>query len=285
MTIGSWLPGNGGYHYSDGQDRGQFIDSNVWKNPKTGYGAAEFANPVGGVIDAVRGWAYYNSHNNRNDLTRLMAQQNADRQSAYDQRGALLDQMRGQQDAARGTALANLQQSYGNRAGSYQQAYDSQLNDALAGAQQQYRQGMQDSSLALAARGQLGSSSDYENQAAQANRLNSAVMAGQANASQYAQNLRDTDFQQMDATRRALLAGDPQSAAAFQGAAANAAQQGARYGDLASLADRQRMLNQMGSNNLSQAVGNLGQAGAYYVQSGNYGSWPNAGQSYGYQQG
>jgi hypothetical protein len=256
------LPGQG-YNYSSGDDRGQFLDKNAWRDP----------SPIG----AVKGWMWYNKHSNRDDLKRLMEQQNAGRQGLYDARGQLLDQMRGQQDQARTLALTNLGQSYGNREGTYQQAYSARLNDALGGAQQQYNQGMQSSSLGLAARGQLGGSSDYENQARQRNQLNQAIMGGQSEASQYAQGLRDSDYQQMDATRRSLLAGDPQSAAAFQAMASNAASQGERYGDMASLAQRSALLRQMGSNNLSQLGGNLGQTGAYYVQSGNYGSWPQYG--------
>ncbi len=260
MAFGTNLFGHGHYTYSSGDDRGQFLDKNAWKDP----------SPIG----AVRGWMWYNKHSNRDDLARKIAEEQAGRQTTYDARGKLLDQMRGEDDAARGTALTNLGQAYGNRQGNYQQAYNSQLGDALAGAQQQYRQGLQSSSLDLAGRGRLGSSTDYENQAAQRAGLQQSVMAGQDSAAQYAQGLQNNDFQQMDAQRRALLAGDPQSAAAFQSMAANAAQQGARYGDMASLADRQRLINQMGSNNASQLIGNIGQTGAYYVQSGNYGQWP-----------
>lgn len=191
------------------------------------------------------------------------------RDSLLDKRTALLDKYRSEDDAARAGALGSLEAGYGNRQAGYDQAYNANLSNSLAGLGAQYQQGMQHNALENARRGRRGSSYDAEQQAG----LQYGYQSGAANAANdaygYSQQLQDADFAQQQALRRAILSGDPQSAAAYQAQAAGANNQAQAISGMSALDARQRQLNQLYGNAQSQQIGGYANAGANYVYARN----------------
>lgn len=203
------------------------------------------------------------------DIQRMGLAGQEKRDFQYARRQQLLKQYQGEDDAARNQALGSIESAYANpqRAASYDQSYQSRLGDALAGINQQYQGQSQQTSLAAAAKGRLGSSYDAETQARLRGGAQMSALGAQGDASDYANGLRDTDYAQAQAMRRSMLSGDPQSAAAYQGMAAQSAGQASALSGQATLADRQRLLNQAYGNAQSQQYGGLANAAAGGVQS------------------
>lgn len=232
---------------------------------------------------AKRQFSAYNAYEDMNYKKRRDAEAsallagNADaqgREQDYNAQASNLDAYKYQDDAARGKALTSLDSGYGNRGDSYQQAYDANLKSALSGLGAQYQQGSQQSALQNAKRGRTGSSYAAETQAGLQDQYRTGAMGAANDAWGYSQQLSDTDYQQQQALRRAILSGDPQSGAAYQAQAAGANNQASSLAGMSALSQQQRQINQLYGNAQSQQLGGYGQAGANYVNSryGQYGA-------------
>lgn len=260
-------PSNGGDNWSTGMAHDIGYQSTNPRGVMTG--GSNFWNQWG----SQHRWLQDKNKASTDAYNKRTQEQVAGRNSLLDQRTQLLDQYRGEDATARGSALSSLEAGYGNRQGSYDQAYDANLRDSLAGLGAQYQRGSQQAALQNAKRGRTGSSYAAETQAG----LQDQYRTGAANAANdawgYSQQLGDADFQQQQALRRAILSGDPQSAAAYQAQAAGANNQSTALAGMNALGQQQRQINEQYGNAVSQQYGGYGNAAANYVYAnqGQYG--------------
>lgn len=118
----------------------------------------------------------------------------------------------------RESALSSLDQAYASpeRMAGMEKLYGANLNSQIQGLQSGYNTASQKSGLAAARRGRLGSSTDTETQAKLGNNFQSDVMNAESQSYGGLDALRTNDENAHQALRRAILAGDPQTAAALQ---------------------------------------------------------------------
>lgn len=193
-----------------------------------------------------------------------------DASNAYDKYNTQLAEQHDQEEGVRAKALASVDSAYGapSREAAIQNTYDARLKDSMAGITQNYTYGSQQSGLADASKGRLGSSTDAEHQAALRNSLQMSTAAATADAQGNAQDMRNNDYNQHQSLRNAILAGDPQSAAQYQTMAAQSNAQAGQLAQRSQFVDQNRYLGQQYGNIQSQQLGGYAQSGANYVNSG-----------------
>lgn len=121
------------------------------------------------------------------------------------------------ENAQRQTALGDLDRAYTDpsRTAGREAVYAGNLQNQLAGLQYGYGQASQHAGLAAARHGRLGSSYDASQQGALRSDLQNNVMGAEANSYGQLDALRTNDENAHQAMRRSILAGDPQTAAAY----------------------------------------------------------------------
>ncbi len=142
--------------------------------------------------------------------------------NVYGAQQDVITQQQQAEDARRNAALADLDRGYASpgRMAGMENLYKANLGNQVAGLQRGFHQASQHSGLAAARRGRLGSSFDTQQQAGLQNGLRQDVMGAENESYGGLESLRQNDEAQHQALRRALLAGDPQTAGAFQSEAA-----------------------------------------------------------------
>lgn len=218
---------------------------------------------------------YYNQHQDtvaKRNASKLSAQEWADEVATRNALNVQDDQGRERllaEGAQRQGALDSLDRAYNDpsRAASRERYYSDSIDQMMAQLSQQHGVRVSQNGYDAVKRGVLGGSNDMEHQASLSNDLQQATTSGTQAAYQGLTEANQADRRQYSDLRNQIMAGDPQSAAAYgiqaqgEASAANRAQTGVNF------SDAYARLGQQQSNNNSQVLGAVGNSAAQAVSS------------------
>jgi hypothetical protein len=232
-----------------------------------GHAGAALGGALGGGAGLLTGGYYDATHQQRpgapnyGELRRQQA-------GAYNAAQIGLEQQNEAERQRREQALTELDRGYADpsRMAGMEKLYQANLGNQIAGLQQGFRQQSQKAGLAAARRGRLGSSFDTEQQAGLQHGLQQDIMGAESEAYGGLDRLRQADEAQHQALRRALLAGDPQTAAAMQQQAAGYGMQTQSILEAQRMADEARRRQEQNQQQNYQTLGDVLSSGGAGVQ-------------------
>lgn len=179
-----------------------------------------------------------------------------------------LDTLQSGQDADRTKALAAFDGSLSDPGFQQEldQGYYADMNNAMAGLDEQYRGASQQQGLRAAKRGVMGGSTDAEQQADLGSQFQLNAMGATNAALGRRSALANSRKRSQSSFRRSILTGDPAQAAQYQSMAANENQMAQRQADTQDFMQAFGRLRSNGNDDLSQLYGGLLGTGAksYY---------------------
>lgn len=203
------------YVYDNGDSENDFIRRNAFGR-ETGYGFTNFANPVGGAINAIKGKRAYKKA--RAAYERQVAARDAQaRATDYAGKMTELNQIQGREDQTRNTALSAIDApgAIANDNAEIERGYQADIGNSFAGLSEDLNRSSQRQGLAAARRGIQGGSNDMEQQADLGAGFQSNLIDANQKALSRSANDTSARANSRSELRRSILTDDPAQAASW----------------------------------------------------------------------